>query len=73
MATIGYAQLISRLSLVVRPLAKPAEISGSVNRRVDSADRVLFPRGVAIEDTGVRHFTPIFAPFRKVPSALARV
>ena len=22
---------------------------------------------------GVRHFTPIFAPFRKVPSALARV
>ena len=23
--------------------------------------------------TGVRHFTPIFAPFRKVPSALARV
>ena len=49
MATIGYAQLISRLSLAVRPLTKPAEISGSVNRRVDSADRVLFPRGVAIE------------------------
>ena len=22
---------------------------------------------------GVRHLTPIFAPFRKVPSALARV
>lgn len=55
MATIGYAQLISRLSLVVRPLAKPAEISGSVNRRVDSADRVFFPRGVAIEDTLVGH------------------
>jgi hypothetical protein len=55
MATIGYAQLISRLSLAVRPLAKPAEISGSVNRRVDSADRVLFPRGVAIEDTLVGH------------------
>ena len=55
MATIGYAQLISRLSLVVRPLAKPAEVSGSVNRRVDSADRVLFPRGVAIEDTLVGH------------------
>ena len=55
MATIGYAQLISRLSLAVRPLAKPAEISGSVNRRVDSVDRVLFPRGVAIEDTLVGH------------------
>ncbi len=24
-------------------------------------------------NTGVRHFTPIFAPFRKVPSAPARV
>ena len=55
MPTIGYAQLISRLSLVVRPLAKRAEISGSVNRRVDSADRVLFPRGVAIEDTLIGH------------------
>ena len=55
MPTIGYAQLINRLSLTVRPLAKPAEISGSVNRRVDSADRVLFPRGVAIEDTLVGH------------------
>ena len=55
MAAIGYAQLISRLSLAVRPLAKAAEISGSVNRRVDSADRVPFPRGVAIEDTLVGH------------------
>ena len=55
MATIGYAQLISRLCLVVRPLAKPAQISGSVNRRVDSADRVLFPCGVAIEGTLVGH------------------
>ena len=55
MPTIGYAQLISRLALAVRPLAKPAEISGSVNRCVDSADRVLFPRGVAIEDTLVGH------------------
>ncbi len=42
-------------SLTVRPLAKPAEISGSVNRRLDSADRALFPRGVAIEDTLVGH------------------
>ena len=25
------------------------------------------------EATGVRHFTPIFAPFRKVPPAPARV
>lgn len=55
MRTIGYAEFINRRSLPVRPLARPAEISGSVNRRVDSADRVLFPRGVAIEDTPVGH------------------
>lgn len=55
MPAIGYAELISRLSLPVRPVTNPAEISGSVNRRVDSADRVLFPRGVAIEDTLVGH------------------
>ncbi len=55
MSTIGYARLISRLCLAVRPLAKPAQISGSVNRRVDSADRVLLPCGVAIEGTLVGH------------------
>jgi len=55
MPSIGYAELISRLSLVVRPLVKRAEVSGSVNRRVDSADSVLFPRGVAVEDTLVGH------------------
>lgn len=55
MATIGYAQLVERLALPVRPVLKPAEVSGSVNRRVDSAERSLFPRGVAIEDTLVGH------------------
>ena len=55
MASIGYAWLIEHLSLRVCPLAKPAEISTSVNRRVDSTHRVLFPRGVAIEDTPVGH------------------
>ncbi len=55
MATIGYAQLVERLALPVRPVLKPAEVSGSVNRRVDSAERCLFPRGVAIEDTLVGH------------------
>ena len=29
--------------------------------------------GIIALVTGVRHFTPVFAPFRKVPSALARV
>ncbi|MDO9597305.1 MAG: Fic family protein [Azoarcus sp.] len=55
MSPIGYAWLIKELSLRVRPLATPAEISTSVNRRVDTPHRVLFPRGVAIEDTLVGH------------------
>lgn len=55
MASIGYAWLIEQLSLRVRALAKPAEISTSVNRRVDAPHRVLFPRGVAVENTLVGH------------------
>ena len=55
MAYLGYAWLIEQLSLRVCPLAKPAEISTSVNRRVDTPHRVLFPRGVAVEDTPVGH------------------
>lgn len=55
MTKIGYAQLIDRFTLSVRPLAKPAMISGSVNRRVDSDDRILFPRGVAVKDTVTGH------------------
>jgi hypothetical protein len=55
MAFLGYARLIEQLSLRVCALAKPAEISTSVNRRVDTPHRVLFPRGVAVEDTLVGH------------------
>ena len=55
MASLGYAWLIEHLALRVRPLAAPAEISASVNRRVNTPHRVLFPRGVAIEDDVVGH------------------
>ena len=55
MASLGYAWLIEQLSLRVCPLATPAEISTSVNRRVATPHRVLFPRGVAVEDTPVGH------------------
>lgn len=55
MASLGYAWLIEQLALRVCPLAKPAEISTSVNRRVDTPHRVFFPRGVAVEDTPVGH------------------
>jgi len=54
-ASVGYAALIEQLSLRVRPLQTPALVSGSVNRRVDTDNQVLFPRGVAIDDSLVGH------------------
>jgi fido (protein-threonine AMPylation protein) len=55
MTPIGYEYLIGSLQLNVLPLVKPAFADSSVNRRVDSDTRILFPRGVAIEDTLVGH------------------
>jgi hypothetical protein len=55
MSAIGYEHLIRRFSLDVRPLQTPASISASVNRRVDAPNQVLFPKGVAIEDSPVGH------------------
>lgn len=55
MPQIGYARLIAQFDLAVRPLRQPAAISTAVNRRVLAEDRVLFPTGVAIEDTPLGH------------------
>lgn len=55
MKAVGYGHLIKTLELTVRPPAKPAYISGSVNRRVDTEDRIAFPSGVAINDTALGH------------------
>ena len=55
MESLGYTRLIERLNLNVRPPDKTACLSGAVNRRVDSADRILFPKGVAIEDNLLGH------------------
>lgn len=55
MTPIGYAHLIDTLKLNVQPLARPALISSSVNRRIDSETRILFPTGVAFENTLVGH------------------
>ena len=55
MIAIGYAYLIHTLGLNVLPLARPASTSPSVNRRVDSDTRILFPSGVSIENTLVGH------------------
>ena len=55
MIPIGYAWLIDTLKLNVLPLAKPAYVSRSVNRRMNSDVHVLFPTGVAIENTLAGH------------------
>jgi hypothetical protein len=55
MTPIGYAHLINTLQLNVTPLEKSAFADSSVNRRIDHEARVLFPSGVAIEDTLVGH------------------
>lgn len=55
MTPIGYAHLIDTLKLNVLPLARPAFASSSANRRIDSETRILFPSGVAIENTLVGH------------------
>jgi hypothetical protein len=55
MPPIGYAHLIESLKLNVVPLERPAFATSSVNRRIDSENRVLFPSGVTLEDTPVGH------------------
>lgn len=55
MSAIGYARLIELWNLPVRPLDAPAQVSGAVNRRVDGEGKILFPRGVAIDDTPMGH------------------
>jgi len=55
MTSIGYARLVTQFGLSVRPLRRPATVSRAVNRRVVADDRVLFPVGVAIEDTPLGH------------------
>lgn len=55
MTPIGYAQLIDTLKLNVVALTKPAFTSSSVNRRVDSDTRSLFPTGVALDNTVIGH------------------
>lgn len=55
MIPVGYARLIQQLALQVRQLEHPAWISGAVNKRVNSATQVLFPRGVAIDDSVIGH------------------
>ena len=51
MTPVGYTYLVQRLGLNVLPLERPAAITGAVNKRVDSDTQVLFPRGVAVEDS----------------------
>lgn len=55
MVPVGYAHLVQLLGLQVRPLERPAAVTGAVNKRVDSEAQVLFPRGVAVDDSIAGH------------------
>jgi hypothetical protein len=50
---VGYARLVDTLDLRVCPPKRPASIVRSVNRRVETEDRILFPSGVALTDTPI--------------------
>jgi len=55
MVPVGYAHLVKLLGLQVRSLERPAAVSGAVNKRVASETQVLFPRGVAVDDSVAGH------------------
>ncbi len=55
MRPVGYSALINRLRLTVGSSPRPAYIATSVNRRVDTDQRILFPIGVALTDTPLGH------------------
>lgn len=55
MPLLGYAELVRRLSLLVRAPEREASINSAVNRRVDTDRQILFPPGVAVEDSVVGH------------------
>jgi hypothetical protein len=55
MGSVGYFWLIDNLNLQVRAPERVAMIASSVNRRVDAPDRILFPLGVALDDTPLGH------------------
>ena len=55
MTPLGYQHLIDTLHLEVTPLERVAFIDSSVNRRVDSGTRILFPASVAIDTSLVGH------------------
>ena len=55
MDPVGYAKLHQEVGALLPPPRLPSYVVSSVNRRVASEGRVLFPRGVAIEDTLLGH------------------
>lgn len=55
MSKVGYAALVDILGLRVQQPARSARVDTSVNRRVDTADRILFPTGVALTDSPLGH------------------
>ena len=55
MEAVGYAYLIKALGLAVPSPGKPAVVSRSVNRRMETEAQILFPANVALTDTPLGH------------------
>ncbi len=52
---VGYQQIRSLFHLRVPASSKPAYLASGVNKRIETAEAVRFPPGVAIEDSPVGH------------------
>lgn len=55
MQKLGYVSLIDQFGLAVMLNSPPATVSSAVNRRVDTDTGILFPVGVAFDETPLGH------------------
>ncbi|UJS24283.1 Fic family protein [Thiothrix winogradskyi] len=55
MSLVGYAYLVEQLTLAVKPVSPVAQVSGTVSQRIEAQGKLLFPHGVALQDTPLGH------------------
>ncbi len=55
MSFVGYAHLVEQLKLAVKPVSPVAQVSGTVSQRTETEGSLLFPRGIALQDTPLGH------------------
>ncbi|QTR49389.1 Fic family protein [Candidatus Thiothrix anitrata] len=55
MSFLGYARLVEQLKLSVKPVFPAAQLSGTVSQCTRINGKLLFPHGVALQDTPLGH------------------